>query len=42
MAKKILVVEEVEDSRTILVIILQRFCGYETTQIETHKLLAGF
>jgi CheY-like chemotaxis protein len=32
MAKKILVVEDVEDSRAILVIILQRFCGYQTLE----------
>jgi CheY-like chemotaxis protein len=35
MAKKILVVEDVEDSRAILVIILQRFCGYETMEAAT-------
>ena len=32
MAKRILVVEDVEDSRSILVMILQRFCGYETIE----------
>ena len=32
MAKRILVVEDVEDSRAILVIILQRYCGYETIE----------
>jgi hypoxanthine phosphoribosyltransferase len=32
MAKKILVVDDVEDSRSILVIILQRFYGYETIE----------
>jgi CheY-like chemotaxis protein len=35
MAKKILVVEDVEDSRAILIIILQRFCGYETIEAST-------
>jgi CheY-like chemotaxis protein len=35
MSKKILVVEDVEDSRSILVIILQRFCGYETIEAAT-------
>jgi CheY-like chemotaxis protein len=35
MAKKILVVEDVEDSRDILVIILQRFCGYQTIEAAT-------
>jgi DNA-binding NtrC family response regulator len=35
MAKKILVVEDVEDSRAILIIILQRFCGYETIEAGT-------
>jgi CheY-like chemotaxis protein len=35
MAQKILVVEDVEDSRTILVIILQRFCGYKTMEAAT-------
>lgn len=32
MAKTILVVEDVEDSRSILVIILRRFCGYDTIE----------
>ena len=32
MAKRILVVEDVDDSRSILVMILQRFCGYETIE----------
>jgi hypothetical protein len=27
MAKKILVVEDVEDSRSILVVMLERYCG---------------
>jgi|SRR5919106_891309 CheY-like chemotaxis protein len=35
MAKKILVVEDVEDSRAILVILLERFCGYETIEAAT-------
>jgi CheY-like chemotaxis protein len=35
MPKKILIVEDVEDSRAILVIILQRFCGYETIEAGT-------
>jgi CheY-like chemotaxis protein len=35
MAKKILVVEDVDDSRSILVVILQRFCGYETVEAAT-------
>jgi CheY-like chemotaxis protein len=34
MAKRILVVEDVDDSRTILVMILQR-CGYETIEAAT-------
>jgi CheY-like chemotaxis protein len=37
MAKRILVVEDVEDSRSIVVIILQRFCGYETIEAATGK-----
>jgi len=32
MSKKILVVEDRDDSRTILVAILRRFCGYETIE----------
>ena len=32
MGKRILIVEDVEDSRAILVLILQRFCGYETIE----------
>jgi len=32
MTKKILVVEDRDDSRTILVAILKRFCGYETIE----------
>ena len=32
MAKKILVVEDRDDSRTILIAILSRFCGYETIE----------
>jgi len=32
MAKKILVVEDRDDSRTILIAILTRFCGYETIE----------
>ena len=32
MSKKILVVEDRDDSRTILVSILRRFCGYETIE----------
>lgn len=32
MAKKILVVEDVDDSRSILVMLLQRSCGYETLE----------
>ena len=32
MAKRILVVEDRDDSRTILVSILRRFCGYETIE----------
>jgi CheY-like chemotaxis protein len=35
MAKKILVVEDVEDSRSILVVMLQRYCGYETIEAAT-------
>jgi CheY-like chemotaxis protein len=35
MAKKILVVEDVEDSRSILVVMLQRYCGYETMEAAT-------
>jgi CheY-like chemotaxis protein len=35
MAKRILVVEDVEDSRAILVLILQRYCGYETIEAAT-------
>ena len=35
MAKKILVVEDVEDSRSILVIMLQKYCGYETMEAAT-------
>ena len=35
MAKKILVVEDVQDSRAVLIIILQRFCGYETIEAGT-------
>ena len=37
MAKKILVVEDVDDSRSILVVILQRFCGYDTIEASTGK-----
>jgi two-component system cell cycle response regulator DivK len=32
MARRILVVEDRHDSRTILVTILKRFCGYETIE----------
>jgi len=32
MAKRILVVEDRDDSRTILIAILTRFCGYETIE----------
>jgi two-component system cell cycle response regulator DivK len=32
MTKRILVVEDHDDSRTILVTILRRFCGYETIE----------
>ena len=35
MAKKILVVEDVEDSRSILVIMLQKYCVYETMEAAT-------
>jgi CheY-like chemotaxis protein len=35
MAKKILVVEDVEDSRSILIVMLQRYCGYETMEAAT-------
>jgi two-component system, cell cycle response regulator DivK len=35
MAKTILVVEDVEDSRAILVLILQRYCGYQTIEAAT-------
>jgi CheY-like chemotaxis protein len=35
MAKKILVVEDVDDSRSILVVMLQRYCGYETMEAAT-------
>jgi two-component system cell cycle response regulator DivK len=35
MAKKILIVEDVEDSRAILVVMLQRYCGYETMEAAT-------
>ena len=35
MAKKILVVEYIEDSRSILVVMLQRYCGYETMEAAT-------
>ena len=35
MAKKILVVEDIEDSRSILVVMLQRYCGYETMEAGT-------
>src|SRR5688572_14878161 len=35
MAKKILVVENDEDSQAILSINLQRFCGYETIEAGT-------
>ena len=35
MAKKILVVEDIEDSRSILVVMLQRYCGYETMEAAT-------
>lgn len=35
MAKKILIVEDVEDSRAILVLVLQRHCGYETCEAAT-------
>src|SRR5688500_5366495 len=37
MAKKILVVDDVEDSRSILVIILQRFYSYETIEAATGR-----
>jgi CheY-like chemotaxis protein len=37
MAKRILVVEDVEDSRAILILILQRFCGYETFEVATGR-----
>ncbi|HEX9273724.1 MAG TPA: response regulator [Candidatus Binatia bacterium] len=32
MSKRILVVEDRDDSRTILVAMLSRFCGYETIE----------
>jgi two-component system cell cycle response regulator DivK len=32
MSKRILVVEDCDDSRTILVSILKRFCGFETIE----------
>ncbi len=32
MSKRILVVEDRDDTRTILVAILKRFCGYETIE----------
>jgi CheY-like chemotaxis protein len=32
MSKRILVVEDLDDSRTILVAILRRFCGYDTIE----------
>ena len=32
MSKRILVVEDRDDLRTILVAILKRFCGYETIE----------
>jgi CheY-like chemotaxis protein len=35
MAKTILIVEDVEDSRAILVLILQRYCGYQTIEAAT-------
>jgi CheY-like chemotaxis protein len=35
MANRILIVEDVEDSRAILVVILQRYCGYETIEAAT-------
>jgi CheY-like chemotaxis protein len=35
MAKRILIVEDVEDSRSILAIIVQRFCGYDTIEAAT-------
>lgn len=35
MAKRILIVEDVEDSRAILVLILQRYCGYQTIEAAT-------
>src|SRR5688572_59643 len=35
MAKRILVVEDVQDSRAILVLILQRYCGYDTLEAAT-------
>ena len=35
MAKKILIVEDVEDSRAILVLMLQKYCGYETCEAAT-------
>jgi CheY-like chemotaxis protein len=35
MGKKILVVEDIEDSRSILVLMLQRYCGYETIEAAT-------
>lgn len=46
MAKKILVVEDVEDSRSILVLLLRRHCGYETMEAATgveavEKTIAG-
>jgi len=37
MIKRILVVEDRDDSRTILVTILQRFCGYETIEAANGK-----
>ena len=37
MTKRILVVEDRDDSRTILVTILQRFCGYETIEAANGK-----
>lgn len=37
MAKKILIVEDVEDSRAILVLILQRYCAYQTIEASTGK-----
>jgi CheY-like chemotaxis protein len=35
MAKRILVVDDVEDSRAIIIIVLRRFCGYDTIEAAT-------